>query len=121
MISSSFSNDCDILDDVCLTDNWATDVAVIVSQVHAVSLMVIVAVIGWKQQLGGVDSDGGGEAVWGRPAHPLLTPFLSLRHTKTPLAGGEMEGWREKEEEERGWEEREEGEGEGREGCEEGR
>ena len=80
--------------------------------------MVIVAVIGWKEQgLGAVEGDGdGGGGVWGglegRPAHPLLTPFLSLRHTKTPLAGGEMEGWREKEDEERerggrreGWEE----------------
>ena len=52
-----------------------------------------------------VDSEGGEGAVWGglegRPAHPLLTPFLSLEHTKTPLAGGELEGCREKEEEER--------------------
>ena len=74
--------------------------------------MVIVAVIGWKEQgLGAVDSDDGdgGGGVWGglegRPAHPLLTPFLSLRHTKTPLAGGEMERWGEKEDEERGKEE----------------
>ena len=49
-----------------------------------------------------VDNDGG--AVWARPGYPLLTPFLSLEHTKTPLAGREMERRREKEEmeEERG-------------------
>ena len=29
--------------------------------------------------------------VEGRAALPRLTPFLSLQHTKTPLAGGEME------------------------------
>ena len=83
--------------------------------------MVIVAVIGWKEQgLGAVEGDGdGGGGVWGglegRPAHPLLTPFLSLRHTKTPLAGGEMERWREKEDEEKREEVEEEGgKGEGR-------
>jgi len=46
---------------------------------------------------GGDSGDDGGEGgamgrVEGRAALPrLLTPFLSLQHTKTPLAGGEME------------------------------
>ena len=42
-----------------------------------------------------VDSECGEGAVWGRlegrPAHPLLTPFLLTEHTKTPLAAGELE------------------------------
>ena len=37
--------------------------------------------------------EGGDGAALARPAHPLLTPFLSFNgtHTKTLLAAGELE------------------------------
>ena len=78
---------------VCLIDHWATVVCVW-SGSDCGSCGVINGDCGDGIDCV-VDSECGEGAVWGRlegrPAHPLLTPFLLTEHTKTPLAAGELE------------------------------